>query len=433
MEHATPRPALRMRQWWIATAPALAVSTAILVVVAARGQGRDAEAVRKAVEAGRPDVAEAPLHRWLQSSPRSAEAQYYLARVAGAVGDRETATHGMATAQSLGLDAARSACLFGLFLARDGRPAEAEPYLRRAFDDLKGPDPELAEALARAYLGSFRLERARSVLERWARESPDDGRPYLLLTEVGTRTGDDAQAVLAYYREALRRDPSLAPAHLGLADLLRSMHQYNDAADEYDRYLALRPKDPMGYLGAGLNAVARGEPGRASEWLDRALQLAPTDPAILSALAEREIAANRLDRALDYCDRSVRSDPFDTQVRYRRMLVLNRLGRSDEARKERQAIDRLRAERAEFDQIGAALVRSPTDPDLRARAAAWLMAHGRESEAIDWARLVLTARPDHPEMNRLLADHYRKCGQPGLANHYEALASPIASGSARTP
>ncbi len=215
------------------------------------------------------------------------------------------------------------------------------------------------------------------------RESPDDGRPYLLLTEVGTRTGDNAQAVLAYYREALRRDSSLAPAHFGLADLLRSLHRYAQAADEYDCYLALRPNDPMGNLGAGLNAVAKGESERATEWLGHALQLAPTDPAIHSALAEQEIADSRPDRALDYCNRSVQADPFDPQVRYRRMLVLNRLGRSDEARKEGQSIEHLRAERAEFDRISEALVRSPTDPELRARAATWLILHGREFEAID--------------------------------------------------
>src|SRR5206468_90013 len=79
--------------------------------------------------------------------------------------------------------------LRGLVLARAGRPEAAEPLLRSAWEHARGPDPEVAEALARIYLETFRLDRAAAVLDRWAREVPADPRPCLWRTEVDTRTG----------------------------------------------------------------------------------------------------------------------------------------------------------------------------------------------------------------------------------------------------
>ena len=67
---------------------------------------------------------------------------------------------------------------------------------------------------------------------------------------------------------------------------------------------------------------------------------------------------------------------------------------------------------------------------LRSAAAQWLMTHGHEQEAIDWANLVLAADPSHPGMNRLLADYYRKSGQIGLADLHEARARPPGAAAA---
>lgn len=104
------------------------------------------------------------------------------------------------------------------------------------------------------------------------------------------------------------------------------------------------------------------------------------------------------------------------------MLLLSRLGRRDEANAERVVVERLKSEHARFTQIGRELVRNPRDPELRSEAAQWLMKHGHEDEAVEWANLVLRSDPAHPAMNRLLADFYRAKGQTGLANFHEAGA-----------
>ena len=110
------------------------------------------------------------------------------------------------------------------------------------------------------------------------------------------------------------------------------------------------------------------------------------------------------------------------------MLILSRLGRKAEAEDERQTVERLKLEEGRFADIGKAPLRNPTDSQLRSEAARWLMDHGHDEEAVDWANLVLQSNLSDPTMNRLLADHYRKKGQIGLANFYEA---PIAGGAGK--
>ena len=117
------------------------------------------------------------------------------------------------------------------------------------------------------------------------------------------------------------------------------------------------------------------------------------------------------------------SDPFDHGNRYHRMLILASLGKKFEAQSENKAIERLKDDQGRFDRISQELVRKPLDVQLRCEAANWLMEHGHEDEAVEWANLVLRSDPSHAGMNRLLADFYRKKGQPGLANLHDASAA----------
>jgi tetratricopeptide (TPR) repeat protein len=392
---------------------------------------RDAATAHRALAEGRLDEASAALDRWLRSSPRSAEAHYLKARLAWTRRDLGTVQQEIDRAAALGYPPGLMARLTGLLLARTHQAVKAEPLLRRVLDEGRGPDPEVAEALARIYLGSFRMGDARVVLDRWIREAPRDALPYLLRTEVELRTAESVDVVIGSYREALSRDPDLDPARLGLAAMLRTNHRNAEADEEYARYLARKPDDPLGYLGAGQNALEMGDLDQAARWLDRGLDLAPRNSELLGARAAVEAKAQRFASALDYLDRAVQVDPFDRANRYQRMVVLTRLGKKAEADAERQAVDRIRKDQIEFDRISKALVYSPLDPELRSAAAQWLMTHGHEEEAIEWANLVLAGDPSHPSMNRLLADYYRKKGQIGLANLYEAHAPPPRGDAAR--
>lgn len=401
--------------------------------VALRLHDRDAKTVRRALAEGRLDEASAALDRWLHSDPRSAEAYFLRARIAWERDDLAAVHHDLERARVLGYPARDMAGLLGLLLARTNQLSQAEPYLRTAFEGSRRTDPRVADALARIYLGTFRLKEAEAVLDRWSLEVPADARPYLLRTEVDRRLSHSLDTLIADYREALRRDPGLDRARLGLAEMLRGAHRNVEAAEEYNAYLARKSDDPLAYLGAGQNAIEMGELDRAVGWLDRSLELAPRNPVTLAARASVEVRRNGFEAALRFLDRAVEADPFDQTNRYQRMLVLAKLGHRDQAESERRAVERIRADQKEFQRISDALLDSPVDPELRSRMARWLMAHGHEDEAVDWAKLVLADHSSDPTMNRLLADYYRRHGQTGLANFHESQAAPRSADGSSSP
>jgi tetratricopeptide (TPR) repeat protein len=384
---------------------------------------RKAQTVRRALGAGRLEDASRTLEHWLRTSPNSGEAHFLKARIAWVRTDFPTADQELARAQKLGYDWQAIAGLRGLLLAQGSRSSDAEPLLRHALESSSRFDAEVAEALCRLYLSSFRLGDAAAVLDRWMREAPRDARPYLLQTEIDKRNEAQPELIITRYQDALLRDPLLDQARLGLATQLSSNYRFAEAASEYAAYLARQPGDPLGYLGAGQNALEMGEYAEATRFLDRALALAPGDSEALAARASVELRQNRPEAALTYLDRAMKSDPFDYRNRYQRMLILARLGRSAEASAERVALDRLADDQKYFGQISRDLRRNPLDQGLRSEAARWLMTHGHEAEAVEWANLVLRSDPSHPAMNRLLADYYRKRGEPGLANFHETHAA----------
>jgi tetratricopeptide (TPR) repeat protein len=394
---------------------------------------RDAHNARNALAAGRLSDAARAVERWLSSSPSSAEAHFYKACIAWSQNDLAATDAELARARALGYSWQPLNRLRGLLLARTNDTTEAETLLRQAIDSAGKPDPEVAEALARIYLGTFRLIEAQEVLERWARAFPDDARPHLLQTEVDIRNNADPEIIIARYRAALRRNSNLDRARFGLAEQLRLNNRFAEALGEYAAYLAKRPDDPLGYLGAGQSALENGNEAEAERMLDQALALAPADPVALAARATLELRRGRFGYALDYLDLALKSDPFDRGNRYQRMLILTRLGKRSEAEHERRTVERLQKEQERFVQISRGLRTKPLDPELRAQAACWLMEHGHEDEAVEWANLVLKSDPSHPTLNRLLADYYRKKGEPGLANLHEARAANSSDHAAASP
>jgi tetratricopeptide (TPR) repeat protein len=250
--------------------------------------------------------------------------------------------------------------------------------------------------------------------------APRDARPYVVQADIDLRVQAGAEVIIGRYQKALERDGSLDQARLGLAQQLHINRRFREAAAEYATYLARKPEDPLGLLGAGQNALEMGDDKAAEPVLNRALELAPRDSEVLAACATLELHRGRLDKALALFDRAIAADPFDHWNCYQRMLVLSRLGRKAEANVERQRVERLRRDQDRFDEISRKLVRNPLDSQFRGEAATWLMEHGHEDEAVDWANLVLQGDPTHSAMNRLLADHFRKKGQTGLANFYES-------------
>jgi Flp pilus assembly protein TadD len=327
-------------------------------------------------------------------------------------------------ARDLGYPDAKLERVLAIWLARIGRFAEAEPILTRFYGEQAGSDPAVDEALARIYLKTYRLSRAKAAIRRWMDDAPTDGRPFLWLTEIDRRTDvDNPESWERHYREALRRDPDLDPARHGLAESLRRVHRNEEAAQEYAHYLARHPDDPTALAGAGLNALELGNLSEAMRLLDRALALEPDERAALRGRAEVDMQRGELASAARRLDQVIRADPFDDEVLHLRSQVRSRLGDAAGARADREAFERLKKDQAVLLQLRGRLLDHPDDSDARLKVAAWMLAHGREEAGLEWAEAILANHPNHVPTCRFLADYYAKRPDgAGRANYYRLKA-----------
>jgi Flp pilus assembly protein TadD len=395
------------------------------MVRAHRAVEADAQAVRAALAAGRAAGARQPLERWLRARPKSAEAHALLAEVALVEGDFGKVKGAFNQARALGYPEDQLERIRAIWLARLGRYPEAEPTLTRLWETQPRIDPSVHEALARIFLKTYRLRRAKAVIERWSREAPADGRPFLWLTEIDRRTEvDNPESWERHYREALRRDPELDPARHGLAESLRKVHRNDEAAREYAHYLARHPDDPVALTGAGLNALELGDLAEAARLLDRALALAPANPAALKGRAEVDLQRGELNAAVRRLDQAVQASPFDDEALHIRGRVRMMLGDRTGAAADRAAFERLKKDQAALLEMRTRLLDNPGDDDTRSKAAAWCFEHGREQDGLEWAMAVLANNPNHAPTCLLLADYYSKRPDgAGLANYYRLKAA----------
>lgn len=422
--NATRRASLHSRVVWFGVSIALlALCAAGAMLVIRRVQAaREASSARKAVLSRNYAIAEPTLARWLARDPDSAEAHFLKARVALGVGRLSDALAELDRARTLGyierdVDRQRA---FALVLSR--RYADAEPILRRLFAGAIRPDPEVDEALSRVFLQTYKLNAAAQVLERWRQDAPHDPTPCLWHVEIDHRNRADPAVAIEHYRQALARKPNLPQAELGVADELRAAHRYAEAESEYRRYVERYPKDPAGHVGAGLNALAQNRASEAAAHLDTALALAPDDVDAIKERAAVDLRLQRYSDALARLDRVVNARPYDGETQYRRVILLRRLGRVEEADRAQESLDKLRADSVRLNRLHERLNSDPTNNDLRCEVARWLLEHGQQEEGLRWAKTVLVRDQHHGATNALLAEHYKSHGNPGLANYYRLQA-----------
>ncbi|MBI1339540.1 hypothetical protein GC169_04920 [bacterium] len=101
------------------------------------------------------------------------------------------------------------------------------------------------EALERMDPAQMRGDQAVALLQKRAKDAPDDPRPHWLMGQIMAAAGDRDQALFAY-QSALRRDAGFVPAMKSLADLLfmsSGGEVSGDAARLYRRAFELEPND----------------------------------------------------------------------------------------------------------------------------------------------------------------------------------------------
>ena len=373
-------------------------------------------------------AAEQRIAEFQRAHPDSAEAEYLRARLAMQKDEPGNVLIHLKNARDLGYPEPPMNRLVGLIHAKAKRPGKAEPLLVSSWDQNSEPDPDVADALCRIYVESFRFKPALAVIDRWLSESPKDVRALLWRAEVHSRNDPGVDILIRDYDAVLTLDPEHLGSRIGRANALRQVGHLEDAKIDYERYLAARPNDAEALFGAAKTAEGLDEESDALAFYERALRIDPQN--VLGLLGKAAILLNRKDSkgALELLDLAIARLPHDPEPHYRRGQALERLGRSEEAKTEFAERRRLQTEQEYIEKIRKGLVRNPGDLALMVDATAWLLGHGYQEQGLEWAKKTLSAQPNHVPTLELLIALYQKQGNDGLANFYRSQLPP-----AKTP
>jgi TolB-like protein/DNA-binding winged helix-turn-helix (wHTH) protein/Flp pilus assembly protein TadD len=114
---------------------------------------------------------------------------------------------------------------------------------------------------------------------------------------IGTPPSEVRPKVVNAARKALELDPELAEAHVLLADIYQEQWHWGDAQAEYKRALDLKPNDAAAHVGFAHWLLCQGRTQEALTWTERGRELDPIEVSGTS-IGETLFFAHRYDEAI---------------------------------------------------------------------------------------------------------------------------------------
>jgi lipopolysaccharide biosynthesis regulator YciM len=287
--------------------------------------------------AGHVELAQSELEKVAREQPEAFEVQLVLGHLMRETGHVERA---MQIHQALlagdGLSRGqRTQALVGL--GQDQRSAGFIDRATRTFEQVLETDPknlDALEGLARIHEDQRRWHAAYETRLRLQRLRKSDESLLLgyLQAEIGREAlaGQRRDEAERAFRTALRLDPRVFPAQLGLADLALDHDPRRAAALLLDAIAAAPERAYLAFDRLAHAFSASGEPSRFVELCDDIVRRDPRDWRARLALARQLRAAGRLDEAHGLLLRAVAANPHVLLVHLEMWRTLQASGVTDE-------------------------------------------------------------------------------------------------------
>ena len=249
-------------------------------------------------------------------------------------------------------------------LLQNGNPGAAEDVLRPLL--INGIKDELVPMLAMIRLQQQRVPEAAQMFERARAIYPRNAQFAFLHGVALAGMGQTDKAVPAY-QEAIKREPDMAPAYLGLGNAQRKLGRLPAAQATFRKLLRLAPDNAEGLLALSSVLMEMDQPADAEAPLRKALlhvQDKKAQAVLHNNLSLLLSNQNRNDEALESLERAQALAPNLPDMDQRRIDLLFKLGRFEDC----EQLYRKRLER------------NPSDPDLHRAYNSLLYRLGRTEE-----------------------------------------------------
>jgi predicted Zn-dependent protease len=293
-----------------------------------------------------------------------------------------------------------------------------------------GPNAELAhEALVAGLLYRYDWAGALSHLNDWLAADPDSTTALLLRGKLEEQRLARVPA-REYYQRVVERDPEHDEARLRLATLLLEDRRGTESLEHLAVLLKRLPDHPEIAVMWARALALQGRGGESRAALDACLQSHPEYPPALAERGAQALVDGDEVGAEQYLARAVSLDPGNLVTRSQYALALRRNGKRNDAARQEEAIETLKAD---FDRITVLITgplrERPNDPNVHFEIAQIALRSGQLREALRWLTAALRVDPHHVPTHRVLADLYHQLNKPGLAAHHRALAQRASDSS----
>jgi tetratricopeptide (TPR) repeat protein len=183
-----------------------------------------------------------------------------------------------------------------------------------------------------------------------ARKSPEKTRAHVSLGGALLNAGRTQEAFHAFQR-ALELNPNSYMSHVGLGNAYLELGRPAEALPEYLEAAQIEPEQPEArykigwaleaqgrldeaveyYSHTGTKLAMKGQAHEALKFLSKAVELRPESSANHNALGNAYMILEWLDQALEEYDKAVVLDSANAEAVYNTGMILERLGRVDEA------------------------------------------------------------------------------------------------------
>jgi len=286
----------------------------------------------------------------------------------------------------------------------------------------------ILEALAVAALASYRIDKARALLDEWLQDGSPDPRPYfwrgLALQQMG---GYQEDAALADFRRAVQLHPDYDEARRRLGLLLVKKNAHAEAGSHFKQLLARNENDVTAWVGLAKVEAAAGANETARTYLQKALQLQGDSVDALRELGILTLNEGNAEGALPLLARAYQLDPSDPYTSYNLFRCYQQLGRESEAQQQKAQHEALAARHERTLKLLAELQSRPHDADLLHELGTLYLQAGRadaEATGLWFLQRALTASPRHQATLQTLARYYESKGRKDLALEFLRRLKP---------
>tara|TARA_R100000789_G_scaffold31257_1_gene34762 strand:- start:7873 stop:9135 length:1263 start_codon:yes stop_codon:yes gene_type:complete len=283
---------------------------------------------------------------------------------------------------------------------------------------MKGEDlSDICDAYVRGCLLLYRVDDAKSVLQLWKADLPDDPQPHFLDGRL-LEHENDLVASAASFESALRRSKRHAPAAYNLARIYFRNQEYEKSLKMYEQSRSSSWNSNPALVSMAQCAIELEQPERASRYLSEVTTTNPAedlemyrylgDPssvalsryyAVIGRLAQFN---NNNEAARQAYEKALESNPQDWRSRYQYSQILRNMGLLEQAKNEVEKYQATQRALEECDEYIRRLSKNPQDIEARMAMARVMIEHISESQGLIWLRSVLMYDPDHDEARQML-------------------------------